>query len=173
MTCAGWKYTWSRVLCGAACVATAAACSGQATVSADGLPPPTDAAPSDGQSGQSSQRDGSIAERYILIMPEVGQSREDAEGAKVPQDIATMRIDPADSVLVVERGQSATLSFRAFATMKAGGGEVEITARTVFYVPDNYLVGEFPADGSSLFTIRLPTSSADPSQRGGKVTIQA
>ena len=173
MTCAGWKYTWSRVLCGAACIATAAACSGQATVSAGGLPPPTDAAPSDGQSGQSSQRDGSIAERYILIMPEVGQSREDAEGAKVPQDIATMRIDPADSVLVVERGQSATLSFRAFATMKAGGGEVEITARTVFYVPDNYLVGEFPADGSSLFTTRLPTSSADPPQRGGKVTIQA
>ncbi len=65
----------------------------------------------------------------------------DPDSVGVPQDIATMRIDPADSVLVVQRGQSATVSFRAFATMQAGGGEVEITDRTVFYVPDNYLGG--------------------------------
>jgi hypothetical protein len=84
-----------------------------------------------------------------------------------------MRIDPADSVLVVQRGQSATVSFRVFATMQVGGGEVEITGRTVFYVPDNFLVGGFPTDGSSLFTTRLPANSTDPPQRGGKVTIQA
>jgi hypothetical protein len=84
-----------------------------------------------------------------------------------------MRIDPADSVLAIECGQSKTVSFRAFATMQVGGGEVEITNRTVFYVPDNYLVGTFPLDGSSTFTTRMPTSSSDPPQRGGKVTIQA
>jgi hypothetical protein len=84
-----------------------------------------------------------------------------------------MRIDPADSVLAIECGQSKTVSFRAFATMQVGGGEVEITNRTVFYVPDNYLVGTFPLDGSSTFTTRMPTSSTDPPQRGGKVTIQA
>jgi hypothetical protein len=105
-------------------------------------------------------------------MPEVGQER-DAEQPKEPQDIATMRIEPADSVVVVQRGQSVTVPFRAFATMRAGGGEVEITARTVFYVRDNYLVGGFPPDGSNTFTSRLPTSSADPPQRGGKVTVQA
>ena len=168
MTCAGWKATWSRVLCGAAFVATAAACSGEATVSAGGLAV-QDAGPSDGQSGQ---RDSGMLERYILTMPEVGQER-DAEQPKEPQDIATMRIEPADSVVVVQRGQSVTVPFRAFATMRAGGGEVEITARTVFYVPDNYLVGGFPPDGSNTFTSRLPTSSADPPQRGGKVTVQA
>ncbi len=169
MTCAGWKSTWSRVLCSAAWVATAAACSGQATVGAGGLPPAVDAGPSDGQSGP---RDSSFAELYILTMPEVGQER-DAEQPKEPQDIATMRIEPADSVVVVQRGQSVTVPFRAFATMRAGGGEVEITARTVFYVRDNYLVGGFPPDGSNTFTSRLPTSSADPPQRGGKVTVQA
>ncbi len=104
---------------------------------------------------------GGIAERYILVMPEVGPEP-DVAPPKVPQDIAAMRIDPENSVLVVQRGQSATLSFRAFATMKAGGDEVEITARTVFYVPDNYLVGEFPADGSSRSPTHLPTSSTDP-----------
>jgi hypothetical protein len=168
MTCAGWKFTWSRVLCAAACVATATACSAPATVSV-GEPLAPDGGPLGGQSGQ---RDGGGGGAIITTLPEAGQPP-DAELAAVPQDIATMRIDPADSVLVVQRGQSATLSFRAFATMQAGGGEVEITARTVFYVPDNFLVGGFPSDGSALFTTRLPASSADPPQRGGKVTIQA
>ena len=92
---------------------------------------------------------------------------------RIPQNTESMRIDPADSVLVVPRGQSTTVSFRAFATMQVGGGEVEITDRTIFYVPDNYLVGSFPADGSALFTTYLPTVSTDPPQRGGVVTIQA
>jgi hypothetical protein len=92
---------------------------------------------------------------------------------RAPQNIESMRIEPVDSVLVLECGQSQPVSFRAFATMQAGGGEVEITDRTVFYVPDNYLVGTFPTDGSSTFTPRLPTASTDPPQRGGKVTIQA
>ncbi|MGA7740951.1 MAG: hypothetical protein ABSF35_06105 [Polyangia bacterium] len=171
MTCAGWKFTWSRVLGAAACVATAAACSAPATVSV-GPPQTPDGSPSGGQGGQSGQKDAGSGGAIITSVPEAGLPP-DAEPAAVPQDIASMRIDPANSVLVVQRGQSGTVSFRAFATMKAGGGEVEITDRTVFYVPDNYLVGEFPADGSSTFTTRLPTSSADPPQRGGKVTIQA
>ena len=128
--------------------------------------------------GPIGQGDSGLAEHFFLAALEAGQVPiykydADPNSVGVPQDIATMRIEPADSVLVVQRGQSATVSFRAFATMQVGGGEVEITNRTVFYVPDNYLVGEFPADGSSLFTTRLPTSSADPPQRGGKLTIQA
>ncbi|MGB8298158.1 MAG: hypothetical protein WCG85_22280 [Polyangia bacterium] len=173
MTCAFWKSTGSRILCAAAYVATASACTNLATVSP--IQPP---GPDGGQILTPIDQDAGLAEHYVLTALEAGQVPvykydADPDSVGVPQDIATMRIDPADSVLVVQRGQSATVSFRAFATMQAGGGEVEITDRTVFYVPDNYLVGEFPADGSSLFTTRLPTSSADPPQRGGKVTIQA
>jgi len=173
MTCAFWKSTRSRILCAATCVATASACTNLATVSP--IQPP---GPDGGQIITPIDQDAGVGEHYVLAALEAGQVPiykydADPNSVGVPQDIATMRIDPADSVLVVQRGQSATVSFRAFATMQAGGGEVEITDRTVFYVPDNYLVGEFPADGSSLFTTRLPTSSADPPQRGGKVTIQA
>jgi len=174
MTCAFWKTTRSRVLCAAAYVATASACVGQATVSPV-QPPGPDGGQIDGPIGQG---DSGLAEHFFLAALEAGQVPiykydADPNSVGVPQDIATMRIEPADSVLVVQRGQSATVSFQAFATMQVGGGEVEITNRTVFYVPDNYLVGEFPSDGSSLFTTRLPTSSADPPQRGGKLTIQA
>ena len=173
MTCAFWKSTRSRVLCAAACVATASACTNLATVSP--IQPP---GPDGGQIITPIDQDAGLAEHYVLAALEAGQVPvykydADPNATTVPQDIATMRIDPADSVLVVECGQSKTVSFRALATMQAGGGEVEITDRTVFYVPDNYLVGEFPSDGSSLFTSRLPTSSAGPPQRGGKVTIQA
>jgi hypothetical protein len=91
----------------------------------------------------------------------------------LPQDIATLRIEPENAVLVVERGKVATLGYHAFATMKGDGTEVDITSRTVFYVPDNYLVGAFPTDGSATFSTRLPSTSSDPAQRGGMVTIQA
>jgi len=57
-------------------------------------------------------------------------------------DIATMRSRTADSVLGAAWTERDGL-FRAFATMQVGGGEVEITNRTVFYVPDNYLVANF------------------------------
>jgi hypothetical protein len=57
--------------------------------------------------------------------------------------------------------------------MKGSADEVEITSRSVFYVPDNYLVGTFPADGSPIFTTRLPVATTDPPQRGGLVTVQA
>jgi len=91
----------------------------------------------------------------------------------LPQNIASMRIDPLDAVVVVERGKTATLDYHAYAAMVEGGAEVDITSRTVFYVPDNYLVGSFPADGSARFATRLPGSASDPPQRGGKVTVQA
>ncbi|MBN2573986.1 MAG: hypothetical protein JXP73_05420 [Deltaproteobacteria bacterium] len=91
----------------------------------------------------------------------------------IPQNIVSMRIAPKDAVLVVERGKTALLDYRAYATMEGDGTEVDITERTVFYVPDNHLVGGFPEDGSATFTARLPGSPSDFAQRGGKVTIQA
>jgi len=49
-----------------------------------------------------------------------------------------------------------------------GGGEVEITDRTVFYVPDNYLVGTFRWMVVPRSRTRLPASATDPPQRGAR-----
>jgi len=97
----------------------------------------------------------------------------DTPKTSLPQNITSMRIDPEDAVLVVNRGKTATLDYRAYATMEGNDAEVDITTRTIFYVPDNYLAGAFPKDGSATFSTRLPSGASDPPQRGGKVTIQA
>jgi len=134
-----------------------------------------DAGSSGGTSGASGQRDASVT--FIPPIPDAQPWVEPDVGEPVvvraPQNIESMRIDPADLILQLARGKSETVTFKAFATLQGITGEVEITDRTIFYVPDNYLVGTFPADGSSLFTTRLPASATEPPQRGGKVTIQA
>jgi dipeptidyl aminopeptidase/acylaminoacyl peptidase len=91
------------------------------------------------------------------------------------QDIetATMRIEPANATLDVVLGQSATKAFRVFGRLVGASTEIELTSRVVFYVPDRFLVGGFPLDGSPVFSTRLPASAADPPQRGGRVTIEA
>ncbi len=91
----------------------------------------------------------------------------------LPQNIEKFRIEPENAVVTVKVGASVAQTFHAFATMKGSVKEVDITDRTVFYVPDNYLVGGFPLDGAPLFTSRLPMKADDPPQRGGVVTVQA
>jgi len=175
MTCAGLKSTWSWILCAA--VATASACANQATVS-----PIQPQGQDGGQIVNPINPDsGAASDGFILAAIEAGPVQVyyfDAGPGGVPQNIATMRIDPEGSAIVVQCGQSQTVAFKAFATMQAGGGEVEITDRSVFYVPDNYLVGSFPTDGSATFTTYLPGPVTDPTnppppQRGGKATVQA
>jgi hypothetical protein len=174
MTCAHLKLTRLQVLCAAACLATVSACAADAGVTQVN-PRLADAGSSGGASGASGQRDASVT--FIPPIPDAQPWVEPDVGeivvVRAPQNIESMRIDPADLTLQVARGQSATQAFKAYATLQGITGEVEITDRTIFYVPDNYLVGSFPADGSSLFTTRLPASATDPPQRGGKVTIQA
>jgi hypothetical protein len=89
-------------------------------------------------------------------------------------NIVSMRIEPADAVLDVALGGSIDQAFTAHAVFEdAPGEEVDITRQTVFYVPDNYLVASFPADGENTLTTRLPASESDPPQRGGWLTVQA
>ena len=106
----------------------------------------------------------------IVQFPDAGPAYDSAPPAL---NIETMRIEPADSTVTVAPGKSATVNFRTFATLKGSSTEIEITGRTVFYVPDNYLVGGFPADGSATFTTRVPATATDPPQRGGTLTVQA
>jgi len=179
MPCACWKSTQSRILCAAGAVFALVACSPVAAVTPEY--PPSQSGGGGGSGSPSGGAHGARDASINLATSEAGPPPADAPPpAPVPvqQNIATMRIDPEDKVIVLERGQGTTVSFRAFATMEGSTTEVEITDRTVFFVPDNYLVGKFPDDGSSLFTTYLPAPPTDPNnppapQRGGKVTIQA
>lgn len=87
--------------------------------------------------------------------------------------LASVRIEPADLVLPVTPGQKITQAYKVLGKIKDSSVEQDLTQRFVFYVPDNYLVGGFPTDGSAVFTNRLPTVVTDPPQRGGKVTVRA
>jgi hypothetical protein len=89
------------------------------------------------------------------------------------QTITEAHVVPADAVLSVQAGQSASMPFTVMGQVDGSGSEQDITSRFVFYVPDNYLVGKFPLDGSPLFSTRLPAVATDPPQRGGRVTVLA
>jgi hypothetical protein len=90
------------------------------------------------------------------------------------QNLIEFRVAPADVVLQVALGQSEEIEYRAFGRFASDPQtEVELTERTVFYVPDNYLVAGFPADGDNLLSTRLPADSSDARQRGGTLTVRA
>jgi hypothetical protein len=92
----------------------------------------------------------------------------------VEQNLIELRVEPADALLRVPIGESRTLAYKAYGRFAAEPEvEVELTERTVFYVPDNYLVAGFPASGAGTLTTRLPSASGDPSQRGGVLTVRA
>ena len=97
----------------------------------------------------------------------------DAAVAAGDIDTTTMRIEPADAVLTVNAGQTVTQAYKVFGKIKGSSAEQDITSRVVFWVPDNFLVGGFPADGKPLFTSRLPAAANDPPQRGGTLTVEA
>jgi hypothetical protein len=90
------------------------------------------------------------------------------------ENLVAFRVEPSEALLQVSPGASKELAFHAFGKFaSAPNVEVELTERSVFYVPDNYLVAGFPAAGTSTLSTRLPASPTDPVQRGGSVTVQA
>lgn len=92
----------------------------------------------------------------------------------VEQNLIALRIEPVDATLVVARGETATLEYRAYGRFANDPDtEVDLTERTVFYVPDNYLVASFPQSGEGTLTTRAPSSANDPAARGGRLTVRA
>jgi hypothetical protein len=87
--------------------------------------------------------------------------------------VESLRIEPENAVVTVTAGQQVSQPYKVLARIKGRDAEEDITGRTVFYVPDAFLVGAFPADGTSTLTTRLPASDADPPQRGGRLTVAA
>jgi hypothetical protein len=80
--------------------------------------------------------------------------------------ITSLRIDPEDAVLEIEMGEEREQEYRVFAELEGGSGEVDITERVVFYVPDNWRIGGFEDNGPVF------TNNTD-SPRGGVLTVQA
>ncbi len=80
--------------------------------------------------------------------------------------ITSMRLEPADAVLDVAPGATGTESYRVFASID-GAAEEDVTARTVFDVPDNWRVGTFPDATQPVFS----TTAMDA--RGGVLTVRA
>ena len=87
--------------------------------------------------------------------------------------ISSIRIDPQDATLDVVAGNVSTKDYRVFGRFEGDSQDTDITARAVFYVPDNYLVGGFPSSGAPKFSTRVPLMASDPAARGGVVTVRA
>lgn len=87
--------------------------------------------------------------------------------------ISNVTIEPANATLTVQAGQSASQAYKVMGVIDGQGPAVDVTSRFVLWVPDNYLVGDFPANGGPLFTSRIPVAATDPAQRGGTLTVKA
>ncbi len=102
-----------------------------------------------------------------------GSSDGGDDGGGVGHSLSSVHIVPANAKVTVKAGQSGSQPYTVMGVVDGALPEVDVTSRFVFYVPDNYLVGGFPANGGPLFTTRLPSVATDPPQRGGLLTVQA
>jgi len=124
-----------------------------------------------GNAGGASGGDGSVGGSFVNGGATDGGS---AGTGVAERNIVSMRIEPENAVLEVSLGASVEQVFKAYAVFANEPDiEKEISAQTVFYVPDNYLVASFPADGARTLTTRVPASAGDPPQRGGALTVRA
>jgi hypothetical protein len=104
----------------------------------------------------------------FLIGEQDGGGFGDASGGAV---LSNVTIAPSNATLPVQAGKTATLAYKVMAVQNGSGAPVDVTDRFVFWVPDNYLIGDFPAAGGPTFTTRASTAAA--SQQGGTLTVEA
>jgi hypothetical protein len=97
----------------------------------------------------------------------------EGDGAASGLVISNAHIVPINATITVDAGQTATLAYKVLGVFDGAAAESDVTNRFVFWVPDNYLVGDFPASGAPLFTTRLPVTPSDPVQQGGVLTVEA
>ena len=83
-----------------------------------------------------------------------------------PVILESLRIEPEDAVLDVDAGDKGKLGYKVFGKLEGATDEVDITHRTVFYVPDNWRIGGFDAASPTFVT-------NDKEPRGGMLTVQA
>lgn len=63
--------------------------------------------------------------------------------------IETIRLDPPSALVDASEGQPGMQRFRVLATFEGEPGELDVTDRAVFYVPENHRLGAFPDDKNS------------------------
>ncbi len=96
-----------------------------------------------------------------------------AGGSVTGTVLSNVHIVPANATITVQAGQTATEAYKVMGTVNGAATETDVTSSFVFWVPDNYLVGDFPLSGGPLFTTRLPVLATDPPQQGGALTVEA
>jgi hypothetical protein len=133
---------------------------GAAVVVANAAPPP-------------SSGDASLVFGNAPSNADAGASAATNEASTGAGLLSGVHIVPADALLSVAAGSQGMQTYQVLATIDGAGPEVDVTPRFVFYVPDNYLVGGFPANGAPTFASRVPSAPTDPPQQGGKLTVQA
>jgi hypothetical protein len=104
------------------------------------------------------------------LLGEGGSGGDDGGSGAV---ISGVTIVPPNATLTVQAGQSVSQTYKVMGVLNGSGAPVDVTSRFVFWVPDNYLVGDFPTNGGPVFTSRLPVASTDPPQQGGTLTVEA
>jgi hypothetical protein len=120
-----------------------------------------------GDDGSPSGKDGGDfgnSDQQPTTLPEL----KDAGNTNLPKAVilASMRIEPEDGVLDVDAGEVGTVDYKVFGMLEGGTDEVEITDRSVFFVPDNWKIGGFDQSGPTFATTK-------DEQRGGVLTVQA
>jgi hypothetical protein len=101
-----------------------------------------------------------------------GGSPGDGSGA-MGATLSDVQITPANDTITVNAGVAGTVTYKVMGIIDGQGPAQDVTNRFVFYVPDNYLVAEFPPAGTPTLTTRLPALPTDPPQQGGTLTVQA
>ncbi len=106
-------------------------------------------------------------------------SRADADAGQGSATLSNLQIVPANDTIQVTAGTSQTIQYKVMGVINGTGPAVDVTKRFVFYVPDNYLVGDFPTDGGATFTTPPLPYTIDggtiptPPQQGGMLTVEA
>ena len=127
---------------------------------------------------------GSMKETGVLRQRDTGSSKKadagtDAKGNEEAVTLSDLVLLPANETIVVTGGSSATVAYKVMAVVNNTPPAQDVTDRFVFYVPpepptapNDFLIGEFPADGGPTLTTPPAITPAQP-QQGGTLTVQA
>lgn len=84
--------------------------------------------------------------------------------------LSNLTLLPATDSITVASGATGTVTYKVMGSL-GGGAPEDVTDRFVFWapgtipssgLPNNYLIGSFPAAGGPTFTTRLPVLATDP-----------
>ena len=103
----------------------------------------------------------------------------DADANQGLATLTNLQLLPANDTITVAAGAQATVQYKVMGIVNNTPPAVDVTKRFVFYVPDNYLVGDFPTNGGATLTTPPLPYTVDggvvptPPQQGGTLTVEA